>query len=261
LQEEIEQFKRKSYVEQFEDLEKTFGLKLKEFERWPQFVECSQRRNILTHCDGVVSGQYLKICKENGYQFSSLIKVGDRLSVDIKYFFSSCKLLTEVAFKLCQTLWRKVLKDELSEADKCLNSTIYDMLLSKEWKQAQIFGEFAVKLPQFSSDVEKKIATMNYVMSIKFDGAKEKAKEILNATDWSASSYDFKIAKAILIDDFDGAAKLMITMGSKGELIDEYCYHMWPLFFEFRQSEQFIKAFKKIYKHPFIDELQKKAEL
>ncbi|MFN2392435.1 MAG: hypothetical protein ABR566_10765, partial [Pyrinomonadaceae bacterium] len=36
---EIENFRRNGYIEQFETLEKDFDVKLKEFERWSQFVE------------------------------------------------------------------------------------------------------------------------------------------------------------------------------------------------------------------------------
>jgi hypothetical protein len=57
LDEEIEAFRRKSYVEQFDDLEKMFGITLKKFAEWPAFVEYGQRRNLFTHCDGVVSEQ------------------------------------------------------------------------------------------------------------------------------------------------------------------------------------------------------------
>ncbi|MGO8715783.1 MAG: hypothetical protein ACLQSX_07930 [Smithella sp.] len=259
LMEEIETFRRKSYVEQFEDLERCFGLKLKNFKRWSQFVECSQRRNLLTHCNGTVSRQYLKICKENGHDFSSPVKIGEKLSIDNKYFLASCNMLAEVAFSLCHTLWRKVLPEELSEADEWLNKTIFDTLSSEDWKRSQVFGEFAISLPRFSSDVIKKMVTMNYAMSLKFDRQEKKSEEILNSVDCSASSYDFKMADAILRNDFDKAIKLMKAMGKEGELIDETSYYTWPLFHEFRQSDQFLKTFGKIYNHPFANELQKKA--
>ena len=60
LEDVIESFRRKSYVEQFVELESTFGLKLRSFSRWADFVECTQRRNLLTHCGGIVSEQYIK---------------------------------------------------------------------------------------------------------------------------------------------------------------------------------------------------------
>ena len=41
LNKEIETIRRKSYVEQFNDLEKKFSIKLTKFDDWPYFIECS----------------------------------------------------------------------------------------------------------------------------------------------------------------------------------------------------------------------------
>lgn len=51
-------------MEQFEVLQKRLELKLTEFPHWRRFVEAAQRRNLLTHCDGIVSEQYLSVCRK-----------------------------------------------------------------------------------------------------------------------------------------------------------------------------------------------------
>jgi hypothetical protein len=52
LEDEIEGLRRKSYSEQFSVLEKRFDIStLTKLDSWPAFLECSQRRNLLTHCD------------------------------------------------------------------------------------------------------------------------------------------------------------------------------------------------------------------
>jgi len=104
LEQEIEVFRRKSYVEQFESLETFFGLSLRAFERWPDFVEASQRRNLYTHCDGIISDQYLEACRAAGANLPTDAKKGDRLKLTAKYLKSSCELLMEVGLKLGQTL-------------------------------------------------------------------------------------------------------------------------------------------------------------
>ena len=65
LNDEIETFRRKSYVEQFEQFESWFKLTLRDFPNWPYFIEAAQRRNLLTHCGGVVSDQYRSVCSAN----------------------------------------------------------------------------------------------------------------------------------------------------------------------------------------------------
>ena len=66
IEDEIETLRRKSYGEQFAALAARFGVPLTKFPNWPQFVEAGQRRNLLAHCDGVVSVQYRKVCVEAG---------------------------------------------------------------------------------------------------------------------------------------------------------------------------------------------------
>ena len=108
LRNEIESFRRDSYIEQFTKLESRFGLSLKKFPNWSYFVECSQRRNLFTHADGIVNEQYLSVCQKEKYSFSSQAKVGDRLAVDKNYVIHACDLLMEVGLKLGQILWRKI---------------------------------------------------------------------------------------------------------------------------------------------------------
>ena len=73
IQSEITSIRRESYTEQFKILENKFDIKLREFEEWKDFIEASQRRNLITHCNGIVSNQYLKICKDNGFKCSDQI--------------------------------------------------------------------------------------------------------------------------------------------------------------------------------------------
>lgn len=260
LESEIEKFRRKSYVEQFEELESTFGLKLKAFDRWADFVECSQRRNLLTHCDGIVSDQYIKMCKEVGYPEQEIASLGTQLKLGPTYFLATCELMIEVGLKLGQTLWRKILPEELEEADDHMHSAQFDALNSQNWPRAIVMGEFAINLPKHSSELQRRICTINYCIALKFSGDEVKALEVLSKMDWSASISDFQLAAAVLRDQFDDAARIMGQIGKKGQLVNETAYHIWPLFNAFRESPQFISSYEKIYGHPFIVELKRAAD-
>ena len=168
LDEEIGSFRRKSYVEQFTELESRFGAKLKAFDQWANFVECTQRRNLFTHCGGIVSEQYRKICKNEGLPEKDIAAIGTQLDLGPDYFLSTCELMIEVGLKLSQTLWRKVLSDEIEEADKHLHRTQYDALYSHNWDRAVVFGKFAVKLPRFSNQKTRCICIINYCINSNF---------------------------------------------------------------------------------------------
>ncbi|MHB1292513.1 MAG: hypothetical protein ACYCY5_10050 [Sulfuricella sp.] len=260
LEEEIETFRRKSYVEQFAELESTFGLTLRAFDRWPEFVECAQRRNLLTHCGGIVSEQYLKICKTENYPEKDLPSVGEKLGLGGKYFLPRCELMIEVGLKLGQTLWRKVLPNEIAEADKHLHHTQYDALFSHNWDRAKVFGEFAVSQHKVSSEIEKRLSIINYCIALKFSGDEAGAQRALNKIDWSASTNDFRLAEAVLQDRFEDAAALMVKIGKSGEMVTEGAYHTWPLFHLFREKNEFMVAYEKVFGHPFAVELKRTAD-
>lgn len=260
LRNEVEDFRRKSYIEQFDHLENLFGIKLKEFDTWPDFVECSQRRNLLTHCDGIVSKQYLDVCKKVGFICKDPLSVGDRLSLDRKYFLRSCDILAEVGFKLAQTLWRKLFPEELSDADTLLTEITYEWLLLEKWGRAKVCADFGINQKRLSNDLSKKIAIINYAIACKYRRDSNEVEKILSSIDWSASLEDFQLAVAVLKENFDLAVKLMHKIGKSGELVKEQSYHVWPLFRSFRENAIFLKTYEEIYGHTFIKELHKEAE-
>jgi hypothetical protein len=269
IEEEIDAFRRESYADQFARLETMFGLKLRAFPRLAEFVERSQRRNLLTHCDGIVTDQYVKACKTGGIE--SAEKVGTRLDISSGYLLDSLDLLTETGIKLGQTLWRKVLPDEMEAADESLNKEIYDRLRDENWKGALVFSTFAKEQRKLSTDAREKIFTVNHIIALKFGGDPDAASRLLAGLDWSGAALDFQVAKAVLEDRFKDACDLMLRMGKRGELIEETSYYTFPLFRAFRLQEDFRNTYEKIYGAPFeirvqetVDEakvqLQKSAE-
>jgi len=169
LEDEIENIRRKSYVEQFSVFSSRFEVRLTEFANWLVFMECAQRRNLFTHCDGVVSEQYLKICQDAGLK--GLPALGTKLALSVDYLVGACETVIEVGVKLGQTLWRKALPDELAEADKHLMAVLYKALEGRIWNRAVIIGEFAFNMRRLSSDADRKIITINYVQGLKRSGS------------------------------------------------------------------------------------------
>jgi hypothetical protein len=71
----------------------------------------------------------------------------------------------------------------------------------------------------------------------------------MSKEDWTAASSKFKIARAVLADDFGEAAGLMEKIGDKGD-VPKSGYRDWPLFKEFRKSDVFQEAFLRIFGEP-----------
>lgn len=260
IDELVSDLRRKSYEDQFSSMESLFGLVLKKFPNYASFIEASQRRHLFTHCDGIVSLQYINCCKSAGYVFENAPKPGSRLKLGPEYFQLACGFVREVGAKLAHTLWRKLFPDELQEADKHLSDTIYSLLQRERWDQAIILGEFARAQKNVSDKGREKMYLVNYCIALCGGGKAVDAARILRDEDWSDAAPDFKLAKAVLLEDHDLACEIMKVIGKRGELVSEHAYHTWPLFRDFRSNTKFRNTYKAIYGYSFLEELKREAE-
>lgn len=250
IDKEIDTVLRKSHSEQFDYLEKLIGIKLREnLPIWQSFIEITERRNLLVHCDGVISNQYVKNCQEHKCK-TDKIKVGERLGIEPKYFKGAYKCLYEIATKLTHTIWRKLLISDLKDADRELNNVCYHLINTNSFELADILLEFGCEQKRHFNDSLKNVFIINGALSKYLQDKKDEAKKILDKKDWSASSDDFKLAYAVLTDDNERAYEIMIKIGENGE-VDKSDYKEWPLFNKIREEQKFKETFKEIFKEEY----------
>lgn len=252
IDKEIDTVLRDGHSEQFDWMENRFGLSLrKELSHWPAFIELTERRNLFVHCDGVITKQYIDVCKKNNVPMGEEIKLGKNLGVSKDYFEQSYRSVLEIGVKLGHVLWRKLFPDQLQEADDSLNDVCFDLLKLESYQLAETLLIFATStLKKHSSDISRRVFVINLGIAFKWQGKENLCQQILNDEDWTACEDRFQLALAILQNHFKEAAKIMTTMGARGKLSDEN-YSEWPLFKEFRKSSEFLKAFKKVFRKEF----------
>ncbi len=262
IETEIENVIRESHASHFDWLEKRFGVALrKDLDCWPTFIEVTERRNLFVHCDGVVSGQYLSVCKKHGFPVEPDLKKGDQLSVDAKYFDSAFKCLFEIGVKLGHVLWRKVAPGSLSNADAHLNDICFSLLSEERYGLAHQLLDFASKtLPRHDCDESRRVFVINHGIAHKFLNESDKLEELLCAEDWTACKPVFGLAVAVLRDQYDQAAALMKQIGKDGNLTKEV-YATWPLFKAFREQDEFKRAYRSVFGKDFKLEEQTPKEL
>ncbi|WP_159053695.1 hypothetical protein [Variovorax sp. PMC12] len=255
---EIDTFRRESYIEQFAALERKLGLSLRKFKEWPAFVELSQRRNLLIHNGGLVSEQYLTVCAKEKYSFADKVKIGDPLEVSFEYFSTASRILSKVGLMLAYTLWSKLFPEEAPIFHMSLNETMYHCLQHKRWKFVGELRDFVLSEPlrKDLSEMDLRIRIINAAIGLKFSGDTEGASDLLKSVDWTASIRDFKLATVVLKDEYAEAVEIMKSIGKAGEIIQQSCYHSWPLFTEFRKQPEFYKAYAEIYGEPFSETVQ-----
>ena len=250
IEKEIETILRKSHTDHFEYLETKLSMPLrKDLPIWKTFIEITERRNLFVHCDGVVSSQYIKVCKENHCLIGD-VKINDQLNVGHEYFIQAYECLYELATKLTHTLWRKLLKNDTEDADRKLNDTCYDLMSSKQFNIADILLEFACSQKKHHNDALKNVFVINKALSQYLQDKKKNAKEIINAKDWSASSDDFKLAHLVLTEKYEECYELMRKIGNNGE-VDKENYMTWPLFSSLRKEDKFKQVYKEIFKEDY----------
>lgn len=250
IEKEVETILRKSHSEHFDYLESKLAMPLrKDLPIWQTFIEITERRNLFVHCDGIVSNQYLKVCKENKCDIKN-IKLNERLNVDIVYFRKAYDCLYELSTKLTHTIWRKLIKNDIENADKSLNEICYSLLTSGQFDLADILLDFACKQTKHFNDSSKNIFIVNKSLSNYLNEKEENAKQIISSKDWSASSDDFKLANLIITEKYDEVFELMKKIGSTG-VVDKENYKTWPLFYKLRKETKFKETFKEIFNEDY----------
>ncbi|MBY7835813.1 hypothetical protein KW460_01875 [Vibrio fluvialis] len=132
LEKEIESILRKSHSDHFSLLESKFDIKLRKgLDIWSQFIEITERRNLFVHANGIVSSQYIKVCKQHGCDVNN-VSVGDRLTVDGEYLSRAYKVIYEISVKLAHVLWRKLFPLEREDADNSLNNVGFNLISKKQ---------------------------------------------------------------------------------------------------------------------------------
>ena len=250
VEKEIETVMRESHVEQFNWLEKKFSIKLRvDLPSWTKFIEMTERRNLYVHCDGKVSSQYLHVCQENGVEYDKEIKIGDRLEIDAKYFQNAYRVLFELGVKLANVFWRKFIPGDIEKADTHLNGICYDLISFEEYNLAANLLDFATEILKSHKDSDKRVLVVNRAQAYKWLGNAEKSIEILDKEDWSACNDQFRLANAVLKDNYAEVFNIMEAMGKDEEM--RIAYKEWPLFKEFRENPDFIEKYKNIFGEEF----------
>lgn len=252
IEKEIESVLRTSHADQIRWAEKRFSVVLtKELNIYSDFIELTERRNLFVHADGVVSGQYLSVCKENKVNLSSELREGDKLTVPQEYFNNSCNCIYELGVKLANVLWRKLLPEERGEADTNLITVSYELIEQEEYQLSLSLLDFACEsFKVFSSEWHQLALIVNQAQSYKWLGNNDKCLKILDKIDWSAKADEFKLAASVLRGEWMEAAKIMTKIGTNGA-VTKHFYRDWPLFKELRVRQEFLNAYEEVFGEPF----------
>lgn len=252
IEKEIEGVLRSSHADQIKWIEARFGLPLtKGLKIWPTFIELTERRNLFVHTDGVVSSQYLSVCRQSGVDLKGDIDEGSRLEVRQEYFEIACRCVFELGVKLAHVLWRKLLPNDREKADSNLIMVTYELIEKENYTLAIALLDFACNtLNTYANEWNELALAVNHAQAHKWSGNEADAQKILDEVDWSAKGDEFKLAAAVLRSDWKNAVDVMRRIGSSGP-VRKHNYRDWPLFKEFRNQPEFTACYQEVFKEEF----------
>lgn len=249
IQDKVETILRKSHEEQIDELQNLSGVKdLKGVSFWAEFVEITQRRNLLVHCKGCVSEQYIQKCKDVGIK--SLPCKGNNLTVDEDYFNRAYFIFYVMGVLLSQVITRHLLEKDkvLAEIDTILNHIIYESLEEEKYDLAIELSEFALaKSTKHSCRLDEVYFVLNYAQAYKWLGDQKGCEEILSKFDFSAMTSDILVAKYALEDNIEKVVEHMKKTGNDSKIMTKAAYVSWVIFKSMREKQEFQEAYKSIF--------------
>jgi hypothetical protein len=128
------------------------------------------------------------------------------------------------------------------------------LLQDEKWQLAQKLLDFATETEafnrNFSSEKARRTVVINRAQAYKWAGDQDKALRILKREDWSATSDEFKLAEAVLLDDFEQANIILRKIGTSDPM-GKANLKGWPLFRKYRETEGFLSVYEEIFQEPF----------
>lgn len=254
IEKEVESVLRENHLNQIKWLENKIGMKLREgIPNLVNFIELTERRNLFVHCNGIVSRQYLEVCKENKVPNIDKLKPGDKLDAKTFYLTKSYYTLFEIGVKLGHVLWRKIQPEMLKDSDENLNEICYDLICAGRFSLAINLLTFATEtLKKHSNQDTLCMLNINKALAYYLKGNKNKAQELIKEQDWTATADKFKLAIEVLFENYKTAGEIMLSIGPKSKSVTKNSYREWPLFIRFRETAIFKKNYKKVFKEDFV---------
>jgi hypothetical protein len=255
--EEINDLMRGSHTEQVKFVEEILKVKIiGHYERWPNFVEIFERRNLVAHGNLIVNTTYLKRCKEAKLTDIDKFEIGATLTLGPGYLNKALDILIEFGVLLVFTLWKKHIPDSDEKAFEHLGRVAYDFIVKKRPRLAKNLLEFALyKQNKTCSEKIRKMMTINLANANKKLKKDDECKRILDGTDWSAANNEFQICIASLRGDTRRVVELMPSVAASG-VVTASEFREWPVFDWIREDPVIIEAFERVYNEPMRKNLQ-----
>ena len=207
--------------------------------------EVYARRNIIVHNAGVVNREYLVQAPYSKH------KKGTRLDVGKEYVDNAFLLVREMIFMLMLEASHFLREEDADSYLYAIFEESFKRLALGDHSLCMLVFDWLRTAKEFDEN-KRSMAQVNYWLAkIGAGDFNEETRNEISKFDVSAMDEGFKIAKFLLLQDYDEATKLMEHQLSIGELSASMVMK-WPLFERYRQTK-FFELLRKRNKAIFKD--------
>ena len=200
-----------------------------------EFNEMYYRRNIIVHNNSEVNRMYLSNVR------GSTAALGTRLNTDKAYIMNAYSTSMIIVYGLlCATL--KSSPDDLKHYLSFLFSAGFNHMLEGDWKIGKfIFSTLSQDDRQEEIDII--LSQINLWICQKNSGEFKEIKEEIEKVDYSAMNASIKMAKEMLLNNYDLGTTFLEEAIKAGQLTPDIV-ETWPIFIQYKKSNQY-KQFKE----------------
>lgn len=251
IDDEIYSLMRGSHEDQIKYIEDSFSIKVREtFDKWPQFIEVFERRNLAAHGEGTANARYDRICSRAKVPTEHRLSIGARVSFPDKYLRDSTDVLLEFGILLTWWLWLKHEPQDAEVAYNKINGATYDMILERRYKLAsRILHSCLARATNNAPESVRRMMSVNLANCYKKIENDEGFQKAISMFDWSASADEYKISIASLNDNVEEVCNLMHKV-TTDETVGKSGFRDWPVFDWVRNDERFIEKFREVFGEP-----------
>jgi hypothetical protein len=207
-----------------------------------ELIETFERRNLLTHNNGIVNNIYLsKVTKKEASDF----KKGDPINVSRNYLDNRISLFERCCILVGAELWKQI-DAKAPQRGNTIIGIAFQHMTRGRWDITEGLSQFVMndkKLPE--RDVM--IGKINYWLSLKKQNRWNEIKDQAESEDLTAKGYILQLAWYSLCDKKDEFFKLL-PLALKAKDIDKESLESFPVFDYVRTDKRFVTVMNKLKK-------------
>lgn len=207
-------------------------IELSTLERYlTDFKEIYYRRNIIVHNNGKINRQYLFALKKD----ESTNPLGKKLNLDKKYILNAFNVSMIIVYGI---LYASLKCNSSDKPDylKFLFNSGFEHMIGNDWAISHYIF-YLLMMDESQDNIDIIISKINYWICCKNMGDFDSIKEEILESDFSAMDVQIRMAKEMLLENYEEAIYLLdefIKMGFSPRYVET-----WPLFIQFRETEYF----------------------